>query len=346
MSVTQNEIARVTGLSRSTVSTVLSGKFAHNYREETRNRVLDAAKKLNYRPNPQAHTLRTGKSSIIGIAHTGSILPITHQKISEVVRLTVERDLEPLIYYNGWFENQGRVGSGVVDMLLRNRVQGVVLINSYCGDGPSDLERLISTVPVVQLGGQKFPGVPLIAMDKEKAVLDLARHFVAQGHRHVMMVSGGLDCRSLEPVSAFRELFRSPEMASVRHDVVVLKGAPGDRFDLYAPGARAFEMIRELAQGSPVAVICHNDDWAIGVYLRCIQEGIRVPEDWAMAGFDNTFLGSRMPAALTSVEQPIAEMAAEAMEVLLRGEIDGGFESYHPCQLFLRASSEAMEEVG
>ncbi len=341
MSVTQSEIARVTGLSRSTVSTVLSGKFAHNYREETRKLVLDAAQRLNYRPNPQAHTLKTGKSGIIGIAHTGSILPITHQKISEVVRLTVERDLEPLIYYNGWFEQQGRVGRGVVDMLLRNRVRGVVLINSYCGEGPSDLEQLIASVPVVQLGGQKFPGVPLIAMDKELAVLDLVRHFVAQGYRHIVMMSGGLNCRSLEPVSAFREFFRSPEMASIRHDVVTVRRDSGDQVDLSAPGARAFEMIRKLVKGQKVAVICHNDDWAIGAYLRCIQEGIRVPEDWALTGFDNTLLGSRMPAPLTSVEQPIREMAAEAMEVLLQGEIDGDFESYHSCRLLLRASSGA-----
>ncbi len=338
MGVTQNEIAKITGHSRSTVGTILAGKFAGNYSEETQREVLEAARRLNYRPNRQALTLKTGKSGVIGIVHTGSILPLTHQKIAEAVRVIVREELEPLVFHNTWFENSARI----TDSLLANRVQGVILINNYYDDQPQDLERLVQAVPVVQLGGYKAPGVPLVVPDKAAAVRLLARHLVKLGHRRVFMMSvGPEDSPMINPVSAFRKAFQSPGLRGVEHEVVEVFGEPQDRVDVFAPGKRLFERLRPRLEEGPAAVVVHNDNHAIGLYLQCMAAGVRVPEDLAMTGWDNVILGSHLPAPLTTVEQPVAEMAERAMEILLQEIRTPEAMEFFPCRVLIRASCGA-----
>lgn len=334
MAVTQNEIARITGLSRSTVSTILAGKFAANYSEETRMEVIDTARRLNYRPNRQALILKTGKSGIIGIVHTGSILPLTHQKIAETVRTITQQKLEPLVYHNTWFENS----AGITEILLANRVQGVILINNYYESRSSDLEHLAHSVPIVQFGGYKCPGIPLVAPDKAAVIEEIVHHLAQAGHRKIFMMATGMpDSPMLNPVSAFLRAFESPKLRKIAHEVVTIQGEEGDSVDVFAPGARLLEVIKARLDG-PAAVIAHNDNFAIGLYLRCLEEGIRVPEDLAITGSDNVILGRRLPTPLTTVEQPIVEMARRSMEILLNGSIDPDLMELFRCRLIVRAS--------
>ncbi len=330
MSVTQNKIARITGLSRSTVSTILAGKFARNYKKETRKLVLETAQRMGYRPNQQALMLKTGKSNFIGIVHTGSILPLTHLKISRVVEEVISRGLEPLVYHNTWFENSARV----IGILLDNQVQGVVLINNYYEGQTEELKRLTRAVPVVQFGGLKEKDIPLVAPDTARGMEEVVRHLTDEGWRNLCLLAPYAEDSLLNPVAAFRKA-RLPK--SVRRKVVVVPWEEGDRHDVFAPGGRGLEHLRRLA-GQKTAVIAHDDNWAIGFYLRCLREGLQIPADFGLTGYDNILLGRKIPAALTTVEQPVAAMARRTVELLMLPEYDPDATELMPCTLIVRDS--------
>lgn len=334
-SVTQNEIARITGLSRSTVGTILAGKFAHNYHKETRRQVLETAQRLNYRPNRQALTLKTGKSGVIGIVHTGSNLPLTHSKIALLVRILGEYRLAPLVYHNAWFENS----KGIVDMLLDHKVQGVVLVNNYYEDHEGDLRRLCERVPVVQFGGRKSPGVPLVAPDKEGSLRPVVKHLAGLGHREIYQLDMGAgDYPTLNPLNAFTRLFHEPEFAGIRGKILKVRRHKGDAINIYARGNRFVNVVQKARRGRKCAVIAYNDDCAIGFHLRCLREGIRVPGEIAIVGYDNIALGEWMPVPLTTLWQPLEAMARRLIELLLAPETDPDLMELHPCPLIVRGS--------
>ncbi len=337
MAGTQQEIARLCGVSRSTVATILAGKFAGNYKEETRRQVLEMAQRLNYRPNRQARTLKTGKSGLIGIVHTGIVWPVTHRKIAAVVQGVRRAGLEPLVYHNTWFDDS----KGIVDALLSNKVQGVVLINNFYEHREEEIRRLSNAIPCVQFSGIKVKGIPLIAPDKPEMLVRMARYLAKKGYKHLIMMASGIgDVPALNPISTFQSLFNGPkaELAGLRHDVVTPEWFDSDREDGYAPGARALEQIKGLLDG-PAAVIAANDQWAIGLYLRCLKEGLRVPEDLGLTGFDNSILGQRLPVALTSAEEPIEEMGIKIVELLTKKPFDGDLIGFYPYRLMVRESS-------
>lgn len=338
-SVTQNEIARITGLSRSTVGTILAGKFAHNYHKETRRQVLETAQRLNYRPNRQALTLKTGKSGVIGIVHTGQNLPLTHSKIALLVKILGEYQLAPLVYHNAWFENS----KGIVDMLLDHKVQGVVLVNSYYQDRGDDLRRLCERVPVVQFGGRKFPGVPLVAPDREGNLRPVVKHLARLGHREIYLLDAGFgDYPTINPLNAFTRLFREPEFASLRGKILKVRLQKNDSTDVYVRGSRFVDVVQKEREGRRCAVIAQDDNWAIGFHLRCLREGIRVPEEIALVGDDNIPLGERMPVPLTTLEQPLEAMARRLIGLLLAPKAEPDLMELHPCPLIVRGSCGAV----
>lgn len=340
MGVTQHEIARIVGLSRSTVSTILAGK-SDNYSAKTRAEVLETARRLKYRPDRQALILKTGKSGAIGVVHTGSILHLVHQKISAVVKAIQAQHLEPLVYHNSWFENS----AAITDMLLANRVQGVVFINN-CYEGHStEIDRLCESVPVVQYGGFKCRGIPLVAPNKGKSIEDIVIHLVQEGHRQIfMMASSVIDCSTLNPVTEFLQVFKTGNLGDIRHEVINLGHEAGDISDPYAAGARSLDILKGLLQG-PAAVIAHNDNYAVGLYLRCLEEGIRVPRDLAITGWDNGVLGRRFPFPLTTVELPTTAMAQRSIEIVLQKESNPDLMELFPCQLIVRSSSRNESQV-
>lgn len=333
VSVTQSEIARITGFSRSTVSTILAGKFAQNYSEETRRLVLDTARRLNYRPNRQALSLKTGESGIVGVVHTGSVLPVTHQRIEEVVRRVRDYEMEPLVYHNTWHENR----MDVVGMLQANNVRAVILINNYYEGRTHELERLRKSVPVIQFGGLKDPGIPLVVADKAASMVEMVRVLVRAGWTRFWFLAPSAEDSLLNPVQPFHETLEK-EFPEVFKETVVVPMIQGDWEDVYAPGERGFDLLHDRL-GEKAMVVAHNDNWAVGFYMRCIKHGVCVPEDIGLVGADDLRIGRHLPSPLTTIVQPIAEMASRCVDLVMHPVKDPDLVEFFPCQLIVRASS-------
>lgn len=333
VTVTQSEIARITGFSRSTVSTILAGKFAQNYSEETRKLVLDTARRLNYRPNRQALSLKTGESGIVGVVHTGSVLPVTHQRIEEVVSCIRDYEMEPLVYHNTWHENR----MDVVGMLQANNVRAVILINNYYEGRTHELDRLRKSVPVIQFGGLKDPGIPLVVADKKASMVEMVRELARSGWKRFWILAPSTTDSLLNPLRAFHDTLEKEFPEAFKETVVVpIKQGKGE--DVYSPGETGFEMLRDRL-GKKTMVVAHNDNWAIGFYMRCIKHGVRVPEDIGLAGADDLMIGRHLPSPLTTIVQPIAEMASRCVELVMQPIQDPDLIEFFPCKLRMRASS-------
>ncbi|WP_322410562.1 LacI family DNA-binding transcriptional regulator [Microbacterium invictum] len=305
------DVAREAGVSASTASVVFSGKTPVS--DATRARVLAAAAALGYTgPDPRAASLRRGRSGIVGVVfeeHLGTAF------------------LDPVktLMMDGLTEGVAGLGAGL--LLLRDDesaetgpslttapIDAAVLI----GCSPL-MRRSLDTVrargiPVVVIEGDAGGDIPRIGLDNREAQRHAARHLRALGHEHVVILT--------LPVNADRPRGFFGADAEVTVDVTRDRLA-GAR-DVY-PGAPAYaaagSFIDEgLAAGRvllagpdrPTAIIAQSDLLAAGVIRAAEEQGLRVPDDLSVTGFDGIVVDGLAPYALTTLVQPAADKGRAA----------------------------------
>ncbi len=297
------DVAREAGVSFKTVSRVLNGE--PNVREPTRQRVLEAVQTLGYRANPYARNLRAAQSRLIAVYFSNPSRNYTSEiQIGVLQRCNAEG-------FNAIFEQ----AEGGVDSLVSLRgepdLAGVILVPPLTED-TAILDRLRSAgIPFVRLADRDMPGeTGHVSMDDERAASEMTDYLISLGHRRIGFIAGPKDHTS----SQLRETgFRA---SLDRH------GIPLEP-DLMARGDFHFESALRAAEGMlsagapPTAIFASNDDMAAGVLAVAYRRGIRIPADLSVAGFDDTPLASVVVPSLTTIYQPIREMAAQAASILL-----------------------------
>ncbi len=359
---TQRMLAKNLGLSRTTVAEILGGKATHRYNDETCKRVLEAAKLINYRPHRSAQAMRRGRSNLIGVIHFGGAYEVSRQ-----MRYYLIQGIRAAGYDAAVMEStpQDRIGNRPVDQLLEARVEGVIISNTIESFGVEDVEILKAAgVPVVTLAGQEKWGIPAVFEDIRGAMRRLVRHVCGVGHRKLMLLTNQYDSRaSLTRIQGFADGIA--ECGGALQEGA--KGSPGPRefgastaiegsvvrivadrgaFDLAEPAYHFMQ--RLIAQGTlPDVILCHNDQWARGVFAAAYERGLRVPEDIALTGFDNESFGAYPPFEFTTVGAPTTSEAEKTVELLvdsIRG-ISVPQQILFPCELVLRRSCGATTRV-
>lgn len=356
---TQAQLAKKLGLSRSTIAAALNPKSTVKLRESTRQRVVEEAARLNYRPHHYAQVMRGGKSGIIGIFHYGGLSQVAAERAwhaSEAIRAA---GYSVLVNDVSWSHGGAKAGCEAMRDAL---VEGVLVAGLNDPAGASELQALPRAgIPVVTLSGNELSGTPFLRGDARDAVQRLARHLINLGRRRLLLLMshsqrvqvGTYVWAGEERLKGFQDAMTKAKGRVVKQfsrnggcleGRVVTTPLPQNQFEPYAP---ARETLGQVLAGDlvPDAVICGNDDWAIGALAACRQAGFRVPEDIALTGYDNTAIGAYLDVPLTTVQQPSRAMAERAVDILLRMIQGEQFPRTaaitFPCELVIRSSCGA-----
>jgi LacI family transcriptional regulator len=337
LSITIHDVARHAGVSVATVSRVLNSSGP--VREETRLRIGAVAKRLGYRPNSAARTLKTRKTSTLGV-----LLPdLFGEFFSEVIRgidQTAQREGYQLLLSS----SHGDVGQIEAAMrAMSGRVDGLIVM-SPAVDARSLATNLPSALPVVLLNcrveGDSFVSVNI---DNFGGARDVVQHLIGLGHRGIAMIQGAPGNHdSDERLRGYREALQAAGIAVETRLII-----PGDFTE--AAGYLAARQILDM-QPRPSAVFAANDAMAIGALSAMRDAGISVPDEVAVVGFDDIPIARYLSPPLTSVHTAIDGLGARAVEILctlLRKE--GDPQPIHeilPTQLAIRRSCGAGGPAG
>jgi LacI family transcriptional regulator len=328
---TIRDVARRAQVSVASVSRVLNR--LHNVSDETRARVTAAVDELGYVPHAGARSLSLARTGAIGV-----VLPNLHGEFfSEIVRgmdrLATERGY--LLLLSNMHAQSGEAQA--VLRAMRGRVDGLIVMAPHLEDTEFATALPRGTPAVLVNTRAEVPGRPAIHLDNAAGARSVAEHFVATGRRGIVHISGPLgNIDAEERAAAFKQALES-------HPNVQSRIIQGDFYE-ESGAAAAGELI---ASGEAFdAIFAGNDMMAIGALEALRAHGLKVPEDVAVAGFDDVPLASHL--GLTTVRVRIAELGERAIERLTRmleGEEDNIGEELHAPELVVRGSTVAGASI-
>ena len=303
--VTVRDVARAAGLSVASVSRALSG--ARPVRPEVGQRVAEAAAALGYRPNLVARALSVGATSTIGLVVPDILTPF-FPKLAEAVERTLRSLGLSLLLMNA--ENDPAWEKNCISELTNRRVDGLLISATHRVKSRQAIEEAAEVVPVVQIDRYASPKVDRVVTDAVETVRVCVDHMAAQG------------CRTFAFVGA--ESSASPAMARRRAFERVTRD--------YDPGARArvltgdfsltwgYESAKLIANhwSDVDAVVCANDLIALGVIQGSIDLGRDIPGEMAITGCDDTIFSEVSRPTITSIAQPVWEIASTGIDLLGR----------------------------
>ena len=327
MNITIKDVARVAKVSVATVSRALNGH--DNVTEGVRAAVLKAANDLRYTPHAAARSLSSKRTNTIGV-----VLPDLYGEFfSELVRGIDQVAREHGKYllvssYHGHPEEQGAALRA-----MRGRVDGLLVMSPYVHESGFVTENLPSFLPVVLINTHlPDSGFVSLRIDNHGAAVQMVRHLVAAGRRRIAFITGpedNFDAR--ERLRGYRDAM--DELLPGTKEWIF----PGDFGE--SSGHEAGVAIA-AAKVRPDAVFAANDMMALGCLFALNQASIHVPDDIALAGFDDIPLARYVHPPLTTMRVNISELGARALRALL----DVGSESANDnspiiAKLIERASS-------
>ncbi|HEY0696909.1 MAG TPA: LacI family DNA-binding transcriptional regulator [Micromonospora sp.] len=308
---TLKDVAERAGVSVKTVSNVVNG-YQH-VRPATRARVEAAISELNYRPNLSARNLRKGRTGLIALAVPELDIPYFAELARHVVTAAAEHGWTVLVDQTGGSIEQERV---VAAGIRAHLIDG--LIFSPLALTAEDLQVEADGAPMVLLGERVRHGpADHVLIDNVAAAREVTSHLLGLGRRRIAAIGAQ---RTAEGVSARLRLAgytEALEHAGIGYDErLVAQAAVWHR----AEGAAA---MRGLLAGGvrPDAVFCFNDTLALGALRALHEHGLRVPEDVALAGFDDIEDGRFSVPTLTTVS-PDKERIAQLAVELLAGRLE------------------------
>lgn len=298
--VTMEHVAARAGVSRALVSIVFRGVPGAS--EATRERVLAAARELDYRPDTRASRLGSSRTRTLGVTfHVGHAF---HGDLLESLYAHADTAGYELVLSG---VTPSRSESAAVDTLLAERCEGIVLLGS--DRTTRQLSRLAARVPVVSVL-RPTPGedVGVVRTDDAAGLRLAVEHLRSLGHTRIALLDGGRTAGAAERRRGYRTAVRrSPTLTEV-----IL---PGGLTELEgAEAARAFLEID--TRDRPTAVAAFNDRCAIGFVDVVRQAGLRVPEDVSVVGFDDITEAGYPHVALTTVRQDADRLGSEAVRAL------------------------------
>lgn len=303
---TIRNVAELAGVSISTVSRVLNNTASSLVSAATRQRVLEAARELNYRPNRAARTLATGLTdTVVYVAPTPS-RPF-YAESALVLQELVAQDGYDLIIRpsSGWVEQRDYtpIIQGADCMIAHD-------LNLEDPDQDDQWRALARALPLVFVEGatDAVMGVDMVGVDLASAVEVALGHLWDQGCRRIAHLT---KMNTSDEVIGVRAVTYGRFMRAAGQEPTFIRFTEISR-------AAARQTMREYVttHAPPDAILCHNDDTAIGAYRGLIDGGLRVPEDVALVGCDGIEDTEYLERALSTITQPVAEMMSLAWQFL------------------------------
>ncbi|MEZ4664647.1 MAG: LacI family DNA-binding transcriptional regulator [Caldilineaceae bacterium] len=332
MSSTLEEVAKAAGVSITTASRVLT-QNTHPVRAATRQRVLRAAAQLQYKPNLLARSMRTDRTHTIGIIADDLLSPFTPPIIRGIQDYLKEIDYLGLIVNADW---DPEIEREAIDTLLSRAVEGIIFVES--GRLAPTQELVRSQKPYMFV--HRLFGAPVqnsVVPDDYGGARLVLEHLLALGHRRIGHIAGPLGWHSAQRrTDSYLDTLSQHGLAI---DPALIVESDWE----FEGGAAAMQQLLKVSP-LPTALFAANDMMALGAIETLRHAGLRVPEDMALAGYDNRDFSRFLAPQLTTVSLPTYQMGAKAAELLwqkIQGAIDN-LEEVQICgQLHIRASCGA-----
>jgi LacI family transcriptional regulator len=326
---TINDVARLAGVSKKTVSRVINRSELLN--SETRKRVEEVIAGLGYVPNPQARALALRRNFLIGLVHDNP----NAQMVLNVQEGILEgvRDTEFELVVRPVDRNAPDMLDDVRLFLERQRLYGVVLLPPISENDA--LAALCDEIGCryVRMGSAMLDDEEhMVASNDREAVREAMAYLIAEGHRRIGLVQGPHGFRSaVERRRGFEDALRSAAITLPRSLI-----AEGNY--TFESGLTAGERLLDLSP-RPSAIFTCNDEMAAGVLHVARQRGLDVPADLSILGFDDTPIAAHIWPPLTTVRWPIVSMArAAALKLVADGSAEVSEPSVFLSTLVKRAS--------
>jgi DNA-binding LacI/PurR family transcriptional regulator len=320
--VSLKALAEYLRLSPATVSLVINrSPAAKSIPQPTQERVREAARKLNYRPNFMARSLRQQRSFTIGV-----VVP----EISEGYAATVMSGIEDHLLQEGYFyfvashRHRDDLIEEYPRLLEQRAVEGLIAVDTRCLSGVH--------VPIVAISGhEETEGVTNVALDHASAARLAVQHLAELGHRRIAFIKGQ------EFSSDTHVRWESVKAAAKEHGIEVSERRTVQLEGELASPQLGYEVTAKLlARHEPfTALFAFNDISAIGAIRALREAGKRVPQDVSVVGFDDIQSAAFQNPGLTTVRQPLREMGVIAAETLLE-RVNSGPDKRYPKQIVVK----------
>ncbi|WP_313667555.1 LacI family DNA-binding transcriptional regulator [Atlantibacter sp.] len=312
---TMQEVAKKAGVSKATVSRVLSGKGYTS--EETKERVYKAIEETGYRPNLLARNLATSKSQCIGLVVTNTLY--TGSYFSELLSQAAKRleaNGRQLILVDG--KHSAEEEKAAIDFLLDLRCDAIIIYPRFLNVDEMDalVEKHKQPIMVMNRKLRKHQS-HCICCDHHGASFMATQHLIERGHRDIAFITGSMDSpTAIDRLAGYKAALTASGLP-VRDALIAYgKWSP-------ASGAQAAEKL--LSAALPFSgLVVSNDDMAIGAMKTLNGAGLTVPGDVSIIGFDNIATAPFLQPALSSIKDPVSEMINEVIERLI-SMLDGGY---------------------
>jgi LacI family transcriptional regulator len=334
------DVAREAGVSIATVSRVFHGQ--EQVRPATRQRVLEAIATLGYVPDGAAQSLAARRKEVIGLVAVESRGPETEVErqsflfIEEVLR-GVEHSLGDL----GWsvlisFLRDSALGDAYRRMQkISAKVDGMIIAEGIIG--PEQLAQLAARVPIALIAA--YPEglqADVVGVDNRAGTTAAVRHMVERhGRTRLLYIAGPANAPDA------RERRLAFDEAAAQHPGVTVIGSFEGRFAAISGQLAVRELLDRPRRELPDAIICGNDQTAIGAMRELQAAGIQVPADIAIIGFDDIHLSALLAPPLTTIRQPMRLLGERACSALLKRIADPSLPTRAerlPAELVIRES--------
>ncbi|MYL32335.1 substrate-binding domain-containing protein [Pontibacillus yanchengensis] len=302
---TIEDVARHAGLSRTTVSRVINDQ--PYVCDEKRQRVVGAMRDLGYVPNSSARRLRSQKTETIAI-----LLPrITNPFFSHMIEAMEKKASEwgyQVIICQTHYSSQKELD--YLELIRTKQVDGMIMTSVH--NEWSAIEEYLPSGPIVLCNENiEEANTSIIYIDQQEAAYDATTHLIEQGCQKLAFLSGGMDSSiSLSRRRGFMKAVQKHNVSFVEHEDF------NQAVDVES-GRGIFQSIQQ--EDSDIdGIFTGSDEVAAGIIYEAMNKGISIPDDLAIVGFDNQTISKLMNPSITTIEQPVVEMAEKCVEILIQ----------------------------
>ncbi len=334
-SLTLEEIAKIAGVSRSTVSRVINNE--PNVRTEVRQRVWQVVEEMGYHPNAAARSLASRRSQVLGAVIPQAINTVFADPFFPGVLRGIAEMANEHKYHLMLSMVSPPLEEDFYRQALRSQMlDGVVILSAFLDD-PLVPRLLQDRIPFVIIGRHLHePQVSYVDIDNTRGAQMATEHLLRQGRRRISSITG--------PANMIAGLDRREGYLSALREA----GLPIDN-ELIVAGdfteATGYVAMQQLLPLKPDAVFVANDLMAVGALRAIRQAGQRVPDDIALVGFDDSQIAAYTDPPLTTVRQPVRTLGSTAVDLLLRlleNDAQAPLRTILPTELVIRTSCGAQ----
>jgi len=305
---TIKDISKAANVSIATVSKVLNGDYS-KVSLETKKRILKIAKELNYRPNRLARGLASKSTGIIGL-----IVPdITNPYYAELAQ-GVENKADKL-GYTIMLCNTGEdthKENSYIDVLIEYNADGVIITGNEKASDIDNIQNLHNfNIPFVLID-RMIPNVEYnVMVDNIRGAYIATEYIIKNGHRKIAFIGG--EAMAPHPMNRLQGFLQAMKDYGVEIDQNLIRIGT---YHVESGYKHALELLE--SDSDFTAIVCGNDLIAYGAIKAIKQQGLKVPEDISVIGYDDIFISSLLEPPLTTIKQPTYDLGAYATEILIK----------------------------